>query len=108
MQVGARHQSVWDSSPQLFVIGGSTAGRKALTAQFEQRRYDVACVEADRVADQMQSGVPAGVVVLEQDLTSDFSELLPSAATDIPRIVVGPSIDSPEPTAERTSAAASV
>ena len=96
MQVGERYQSVWDSPPQLFVIGGSTAGRKALTAQFEQSRYDIEYTEADRVAEQMQSGLPTGIVFLEQHPDSAFAELLPSDASDIPQIVVGANIDSPD------------
>ncbi|MFQ3476958.1 PAS domain S-box protein [Halonotius sp. F2-221B] len=53
-------------------------------------------MEADRVADQMQSSLPAGIVFLEQRPNSDVIDHLPSETTDIPRIVVGPSIDSPE------------
>lgn len=95
MQVGASHQSAWGSSTQLFVIGGSTASRETLTTQFEHRQYDIECVEANQVADQMQLGLPAGVVFLEQYPDSAFLDVLPPDATDIPQIAVGKTFDSP-------------
>ena len=96
MQVGASDQSAWGSSTQLFVIGGSTASRETLTTQFEHRQYDVECVEANQVADQMQLGLPAGVVFLEQCPDSEFPEALPPDAADIPQIAVGKTFDSPD------------
>ena len=96
MQVVARHHSAWDSSPQVFVIGGNTADQEALTSQFKQLQYDVECVEPEQVVDKAQSGLPAGLVFLEEPATSGISDRLPPSCKQIPQIFVGTTFDSPD------------
>ena len=93
MQVGARHQSSLDFSPQLFIIGESPAAQESLSRQLQQTQYDVECLEIDAAADRRLTTLPAGVVFLEQSPPKWGADSLPPSFNDIPHVVVGTGID---------------
>lgn len=93
MQVGARYQSAWDSSPQLFIIGGPTGAQETLSRQLQQTQYDVGCIEPDTVADKLSTTQPAGMVFIDTSPDSLRSDSLSLSSKGIPHVVVGTGID---------------